>query len=138
MAAANVPTGPSQALAEVSAKLVSLHKQFYGKGPVKATAFLVNDTIVCTLEGGFTIAERTLIDGGRQSAVHELRMTFHEAMEEQFTSVVEETFGRTVRAYMSSVHTEPDIAVDLFMLEPVDESGQGSHEIEVPPHQLGD
>jgi hypothetical protein len=39
-------------------------------------------------------------------------------MREQFTKVVEEALGREVRAYMSQVHTDPDIAVELFLLEP--------------------
>ena len=54
----------SEGLASITTALVSLHKEFYGKGPVKAKSFLVNDTVVCVLEGGFTIVERTLIDAG--------------------------------------------------------------------------
>jgi uncharacterized protein YbcI len=103
----------------ISQRLVSLHKEFYGKGPVKAKTFLIDDTVLCTLEGGFTVVERTLIDVGRESAVHEIRASFQAAMREQFTAVVEEALGREVRAYMSQVHTDPDIAVEIFMLEPV-------------------
>jgi len=32
------------AAAAVSGELVSLHKQFYGKGPVRAKTFLIDDT----------------------------------------------------------------------------------------------
>jgi hypothetical protein len=38
------------AAAAVSRELVSLHKQFYGKGPVKAKTFLVDDTVLFLLE----------------------------------------------------------------------------------------
>ena len=107
------------ALAAISTRLVGLHKQYYGKGPVKAKAFLVDDTVLCMLEGGFTVLERTLIQSGREESVHEIRSTFQQAMQQQFTSVVEQALGRTVRAYMSMVHSDPDIAVELFMLEPV-------------------
>lgn len=106
----------------ISRELVSLHKRFYGKGPVKAKAFLVNDTVLCMLEGGFTVVERTLIDVGRAAAVHEMRTSFQAAMQEQFTAVVEKALDRKVRAYMSHVHTDPDVAAELFMLEPVGES----------------
>jgi uncharacterized protein YbcI len=115
--AADQHTG-RESLAMISQRLVSLHKEFYGKGPVKAKTFLIDDTVLCTLEGGFTVVERTLIDVGRESAVHEIRASFQAAMREQFTAVVEEALGREVRAYMSQVHTDPDIAVEIFMLEP--------------------
>ena len=48
-----------EGLARITSSLVSLHKEFYGRGPVKAKSFLVNDTVICVLEGGFTIVERT-------------------------------------------------------------------------------
>jgi uncharacterized protein YbcI len=106
------------AAAAVSRELVSLHKQFYGKGPVRAKTFLVDDTVLCILEGGFTVVERTLIEVGRAGAVHEIRTSFQAAMRDQFTQVVEAALGRRVRAYMSQVHTDPDVAVELFLLEP--------------------
>ena len=39
-------------------------------------------------------------------------------MRGQFTAVVESALGRRVRAYLSQVHTDPDVAVELFLLEP--------------------
>ena len=42
-------------------------------------------------------------------------------MEEEFRSVVEDATGRKVIAYMSSIHVDPDLAVELFVLEPVEE-----------------
>jgi uncharacterized protein YbcI len=110
-----------ESLARITSALVSLHKEFYGKGPLKAKTFLVNDTVICVLEGGFTIVERTLIDSGESDAVHHIRRRFQTAMQQQFTGVVEEALGRHIRAYMSQVHTDPDISVELFMLEPAEE-----------------
>jgi uncharacterized protein YbcI len=52
-------TGHGEALAKITSALVSLHKEFYGKGPVKAKSFVVDDAVLCILEGGFTIVERT-------------------------------------------------------------------------------
>jgi hypothetical protein len=43
-------------------------------------------------------------------------------MERQFTELVEEATGRPVVAYMSQVHVDPDLAVELFMLGPPDGS----------------
>ena len=43
-----------------------------------------------------------------------------------FIEVVEEATGRTVRAFFSSVTHDPDIAVELFLLEPAAPSTDGS------------
>jgi uncharacterized protein YbcI len=131
---AQAPAQGKHALAAISEALVGLHREYYGKGPTKAKTFLVNDTVLCMLKGGFTVVEKTLIDNGRQQAVHDIRHSFQAAMEERFTNVVEDALGRNVIAYMSQVHTDPDIAAELFVLEPEDE-GQGiaEHEITVSP-----
>ena len=50
-----------------------------------------------------------------------MRRSFQQAMEDEFRSVVEEATGRNVIAYMSSIHVDPDLAVELFVLEPVEE-----------------
>ena len=86
-----------EAAAAISRELVSLHKQFYGRGPVRARTHLVNDTVLCVLEGGFTVVERTLIEVGRAAAVHDMRTSFQAAMRDQFTAVVESALARRVR-----------------------------------------
>jgi uncharacterized protein YbcI len=103
---------------EISDRLVSLHKQYYGRGPTEAKTYLVNDTVVSLLKGGFTPIERTLIDQGNADAVHEMRRNFQAVMRHEFSSVVETATGRKVIAYMSQIHSDPDIAVEIFVLEP--------------------
>jgi hypothetical protein len=49
-------------------------------------------------------------------------------VEDEFRRVVEEATGRKVIAYMSSIHVDPDLAVELFVLEPL----EGSAEAEAP------
>jgi uncharacterized protein YbcI len=111
-------TTHGEVLARISTGLVQLHSRYYGKGPTKAKTHMVNDTIVSILQGGFTTVERTLIEQGKVDTVHAMRRSFQSAMEEQFRGVVEEATGRKVIAYMSQVHTDPDLAVEIFMLEP--------------------
>ena len=117
--------------ATVSNGLVHLHKQYYGKGPTKAKTHLVDDTVLTILHGGFTVVERTLIDAGKAEAVHEMRRTFQASMESRFRSVVEEATGRSVIAYMSQVHSDPDIALEVFVLEPGAAPLEGAHETEI-------
>lgn len=105
-------------LADVTEGLVSLHRQFYGKGPTKAKTYMVDDTVICVLEGGFTTVERTLIEEKDVDAVLQFRRSFQVAMEELFTAVVERATGRKVEAYMSQIHADPDLAVELFVLGP--------------------
>jgi uncharacterized protein YbcI len=116
------------ALAEVTRGLARLHTQYYGKGPTKARTYMVNDTMVCFLEDGFTTVEETLIADGNSQAVHDIRHSFQTAMEEPFRDVVEKATGRNVVAYMSQIHTGPDLAVELFVLEPSMERAVGQHE----------
>jgi uncharacterized protein YbcI len=111
-------------LAQISTGLVQLHSRFYGKGPTKAKTHLVSDTVISILRGGFTRVERTLIDTGRVESVYQMRRSFQQAMEAEFRGVVEEATGRRVIAYMSSIHVDPDLAVELFVLEPEEEPAQ--------------
>jgi uncharacterized protein YbcI len=82
----------------------------------------VNDTVVSILRGGFTTVERTLLDTGQVESVYQMRRSFQQAMEDEFRQVVEEATGRKVIAYMSSIHVDPDLAVEIFVMEPVEES----------------
>jgi uncharacterized protein YbcI len=105
-------------LAQISTGLVQLHSRFYGKGPTKAKTHMVDDTVVCILRGGFTTVERTLLETGEVESVYQMRRSFQQAMEGEFRRIVEEATGREVIAYMSSIHVDPDLAVELFVLEP--------------------
>ena len=98
-----------------------MHSRYYGKGPTKAKTHMVNGTVVCILRGGFTTVERTLVDTGQVESVYQMRRSFQQAMEQEFRDVVEEATGRKVIAYMSSIHVDPDLAVELFVMEPTEE-----------------
>jgi len=107
-----------ESLAAISTGLVQLHTRFYGKGPTKAKTHMADDMVVSVLWNGFTTVEETLIREGQGEAVERFRRTFQAAMETQFRGVVERATGRTVIAYMSQVHVDPNIAIELFLLEP--------------------
>jgi uncharacterized protein YbcI len=113
-------------LAEISTGLVQLHSRYYGKGPTKAKTHLVGDTIVCILRGGFTTVERTLLDTGETESVYQMRRSFQQAMEEEFRQVVETATGRNVIAYMSTINFDPDLAVEIFVLEAMEQPMDGN------------
>jgi uncharacterized protein YbcI len=104
-------------LTGVTHELVGLHTEYYGQGPAKARSYMIGDALVSILEGGFTTVEKTLMAEGRAPAVHHVRRSFQSAMEGRFRAVVEDATGRKVVAYMSQIHTDPDLAVELFVLD---------------------
>jgi uncharacterized protein YbcI len=45
-------------------------------------------------------------------------------MREDLVAMVEEQMGRSVVAFMSDNHIDPDLGVEVFVLEPLIEGGQ--------------
>jgi uncharacterized protein YbcI len=117
--------GTGEMLAQISTGLVQLHSRYYGKGPTKAKTHMVDDTVISILRGGFTTVERTLVETGQTESVYQMRRSFQQAMEVEFTEVIEEATGRKVIAYMSQIHTDPDLAVEVFVLEPQEAPADG-------------
>ena len=102
----------------ISNGLVSLHMEYYGKGPREAKTHFMDDTIVCVLREGFTSVEQALIEADRGETVRDMRANFHGVKRDKFIGVVERATGRHVSAYMSQLHMNPDMAVEIFLLEP--------------------
>ena len=123
--------GQAQFLAEIGRGLAGLHTEYYGKGPARARTYMLNDTVICLLEEGFTTVERTLIADGNSDAVHNIRRSFQATMEQPFRDVVQGATHRRVLAYMSQIHTSPDLAVELFVLEPQAAPVAGGHHEEL-------
>jgi uncharacterized protein YbcI len=56
-------------MANISRRIVGLHKEFYGKGPNKARTYLQDDMVLVLMRGGFARVEETLMREGRGDAV---------------------------------------------------------------------
>jgi uncharacterized protein YbcI len=105
----------------ISNAITRLHRDHYGRGATAARTIIQRNYVVCFLEDIYTPVERTLIDAGRTDTVRETRNTFQDAMGPKFREAVEEATGRTVVAFMSQVHFDPDMAAEVFVLEPQEE-----------------
>jgi uncharacterized protein YbcI len=116
-------------LTALSEGIVSLLKEFYGRGPTQAKSYYEDDLVVCVLRGGFTRVEQTLLDGGRGSAVIEQRVEFQELMRDRFIAVVENATGKRVIGFMSGNQQSPDLMCEVFILAPTDLIGD--HELAV-------
>jgi uncharacterized protein YbcI len=104
--------------AEVSRRLVQLHKECYGRGPTKARSFTSDNLLVCVLEGGYHRSERTLVEHGRADAVAEQRQAIQEVLHDRFVGTVEEVTGRRVKAFLSATDERTEMAAEIFVLEP--------------------
>ena len=101
----------------ISNAFTKLQRDHYGRGPDGVRTVVGYDHIICFLENTFMPVERTLIDAGETDAVRETRLAFQRAMERRFVETVEEITGRRVRAFLSQVSLNPDISVEVFVLE---------------------
>jgi uncharacterized protein YbcI len=105
-------------LAAVTNGIVKLFREYYGRGPTKAKSYVLDDRIVvCVLEETMTKVEQTLVENGHGDKVREVRLTFQEAMADEFTRTVTECMGRRVLAYHSQLTLEPDIGFEFFVLD---------------------
>ena len=105
------------ALAKVSNGLVQIYARHCGKGPTRAKSNLQGDLLVCKLGDPFTVAEVSLLEAGEIDTVREMRDGFRRTTDAESRNVVTENLGRRVLAHMSTMHVDPDLAIEIFMLE---------------------
>jgi uncharacterized protein YbcI len=74
--------------------------------------------VVAIMEDTLTKAERSLVADGRSEEVLHTRRSFQHTMRADAVAAVEALTGRTVIAFMSDTHIEPDLACEVFILEP--------------------
>ena len=115
--AADSGTAVGEKLAAVTNGIVKLFSDYYGRGPTKAKSYLLDEHyVVCILEDTMTQVERTLVETGKGDMVRQVRLTFQEAMADEFTRVVSDAMGRTVVGYHSQLTLDPDIGFEFFVL----------------------
>src|SRR4051812_26949265 len=109
---------------QISNALTRNHREHFGRGAGSVKTIINRGFVVTLLEEIYTPLERTLIEGGRPDLVHEARLAFQLMMRDTYVGIVEEATGRTVRAFLSQNHIAPDLAAEIFVLEP--EAGEVS------------
>ncbi len=92
-------------------------RQHYGRGPIKAKTYVLDNLIVCVLSDGFTAIERTMMEGGEADRVLEIRRDFQRMMEVRYSEMIEGLTGRRVLAFLSQSHVEPDLTVEMFLMD---------------------
>jgi uncharacterized protein YbcI len=103
--------------AAISTAVVHMLAERTGKGPTKAKTTLGENGVFIVLEDNLTKGERNLADAGEAAAVLNARSRWQHVMREEMSSTVEELTGRKVVGFLSDNHIDPDVAVEVFVLE---------------------
>src|SRR3954451_10758558 len=104
--------------AALASAMVGMKKQYYGRGPTAAKAWILDDYVFVALEGGLTRNEETLLAAGKEKLIREYRLSFQEAVADMTTAAVTEITGRKVLTYHSQIVFRPTRAFEIFVLEP--------------------
>ena len=108
-----------QLAAEISNTVVRALARTTGRGPTKAKTTLGDNGVFVVLQDSMTRGEQTLADAGEGEAVLDLRRRWQRVMKEDMSREIEELTGRKVIGFMSDNHIDPDLAVEVFVLEPL-------------------
>ena len=115
---ADQPDGEDGAVRQqISNAIVGLYKEHYGKGPTRCRTYLQPELVVVVLGGGYTASEQTLFEAGRWYEVRETRQLWQDSMQGRFVETIEKATRHRVQAFMSANHQDPDLSVELFVLQ---------------------
>jgi uncharacterized protein YbcI len=110
--------GGGQLLAAISTSVVAILREHYGRGPMKAKTYALDDIIVVVMRGsGFTPLEQTIMDSGNPDRVVDMRHEFQHMMHGRFTETIERLTERKVLAFLSQAHVDPDITIEIFFVD---------------------
>src|SRR6059058_2586109 len=108
--------------AAISTAVVHMLAETTGKGPTKAKTTLGENGVFIVLEDNLTKGERNLAAAGEGQSVIDTRRLWQQVMREEMSETVEELTGRRVVGFLSDNHIDPDLAVEVFVLERVEQA----------------
>jgi uncharacterized protein YbcI len=111
------PHGNGQQAAAISNAFVQLHRRSLGKGPTKAKTYVLDDMVLCVLEGGELPLEKTLRERGNSTLVHEVRGALHAAVSDECRAIIERETGRRVKTVLSQFDPDRDIECKVVILD---------------------
>ena len=111
--------------AAITSALVGIHTEYLGRGPASASTFHHGNVLVTLMHGVLTNAEKSLAKTDRAPVVKNIRQLLHETLESDSRAAVERLTGRKVVAFISGNHLAPDVAADLFIVDPPFDSNRG-------------
>jgi uncharacterized protein YbcI len=114
----NAPLKGGILLAAISTSIVGIVREYYGRGPMKAKTYVMDDIITVVLRGsGFTPLERTIMDSGEPNRVITMRHEFQRIMTKRYVCTIEQLTSRRVLAFLGQTHVDPDITMEIFVMD---------------------
>jgi uncharacterized protein YbcI len=117
-------------LSKISTEVVRTLKESFGKGPVKAKSYLLDDFLLVVMRGGATVAEETMLERGHGDMVRQFRQTYQNEMGDSLIAKIESLTRRKVVNYQSQVLFDPQIVIEIFFFAP--EAGGQADESDAP------
>jgi uncharacterized protein YbcI len=111
------PLEGGRLLSQITNRIVAFMREHYGRGPIKAKTYVLDNLVVCVLSDGFTAIERTMMEGGEPERVLEMRRDFQRLMRVRYSEMIEQLTGRKVLAFLSQAHVDPDLTVEMFLMD---------------------
>jgi len=111
----------SDLLQGLSREMVRCMKDYFGKGALKAKAYLMDDLCFVVMRDVLTPAEDTMLEAGDEQAVREFRLAYQTQMTERLVGTVEQLTGRAVLTYHSQIMFNPSVLIEMFLFD--DDSG---------------
>jgi uncharacterized protein YbcI len=103
--------------AAISNTVVQALSRTTGRGPTQAKTTLGDNGVFVVLQDTLTVGEQSLADAGHADDVLNLRRRWQSVMEKDVSREIEVLTGRKVIGFMSDNHIDPDLAVEVFVLE---------------------
>jgi uncharacterized protein YbcI len=112
------PLAGGRLLAAISTSIVAILREHYGRGPMRAKTYALDDIIVVVMRGsGFTALEQTIMDSGDPARVVAMREDFQRVMQDRYKRTISELTGCNVVAFLSQAHVDPDITIEIFFID---------------------
>jgi uncharacterized protein YbcI len=110
---------------EINTGVVRVVRKYTGRGPTQARSVIDHNSVTILLADTLTAGERSLAEGGNADSVLATRHEFQRLMRDDLVKVVEDALNRKVIAFMSANHIDPDMGVEVFVLEPAEQPDAG-------------
>jgi uncharacterized protein YbcI len=101
----------------ISNAVVRIYADYVGRGPTRARTVVSGNVVTVILQDTLTKAERRLVAHGEQDAVVSTRRVFQSTMKSDLVGAVQRLCNAGVVAFLSDHQTEPDYAVEVFVLD---------------------
>jgi uncharacterized protein YbcI len=98
--------------------VVSIYAEFLGRGPTRARTVIGPNLVTVVLQDTLTKGEQRLVAAGAGDSVTDVRRVFQQTMKDDLVDAVERITGRVVAAFLSDQSVGPDVAVEVFVLDP--------------------